>query len=190
MTPAEIEDTLQQLFGTAAASSRIAPGSWQIETDTFRLLILLSEDSDWIRVVLPIMPIQDAQPFLEQLLIANFDDTREVRYALYESALWGVFQHKNTTLIVEDFKNAIAQLISLFEVGLNDIFGKLIDSRIRLIIQAAKIQGQSLETTMQNLDRFYAEGMMGEIEQTAQAREQTLSTWRYQLQRLWNEDEK
>jgi hypothetical protein len=190
MTPAEIEDTLQQLFGTAANSSKIAPGSWQIETDTFRLLVLLSEDSDWLRVLLPIMPIQDAQPFLEQLLIANFDDTREVRYAVYESALWGVFQHKSSTLIVEDFQSAIAQLISLFEVGLNNVFNSLIESRIRLIIQAAKIQGQSLEATMQNLDRFYSEGMMGEIDQTAQAQEQTLSTWRYQLQRLWDEEEK
>lgn len=187
MTPDEIADTLTELFG-ATSTNVVAPGSWQVETPTFRLLVMLGDDN-WLRILLPIIPIQEAQPFLEQLLEANFDDTQEVRYALHQNVVWGVFQHNSVSLTIEDFEDAIAQLISLHEVGLSDVFNRLVETRIRLIVLAAKQQGQTLEATMQSLDRFYSEGMMGEIEQTAEARQQTLGTWRYQLERLWNEEE-
>jgi hypothetical protein len=188
MTPDEIANTLTELFG-ATSTNVVAPGSWQVETQTFRLLVMLTEEDAWLRILLPIIPIQEAQPFLEQLLEANFDDTQEVRYALHENVVWGVFQHSSISLTIEDFEDAIAQLISLHEVGLSDVFNRLVESRIRLIVLAAKQQGQTLEATMQSLDRFYSEGLMGEIEQTTEARQQTLSTWRYQLERLWNEEE-
>jgi len=54
-------------------------------------------------------------------------------------------------------------------------------------VQAAKQQGQSLEATMQNLERFYAEGLLGEINQTVESREEVLAAWKRQLERLWNE---
>ncbi|MEH1778746.1 MAG: hypothetical protein V7L26_06455 [Nostoc sp.] len=50
-----------------------------------------------------------------------------------------------------------------------------------------KQQGQSLQATMQTLERFYAEGMMGEIDSSAKGREEVLTAWRHQLERLWNE---
>ncbi|MBD2205997.1 hypothetical protein H6G33_28035 [Calothrix sp. FACHB-1219] len=186
MTPEEIAGTLTKLFGTAAVAA-IAPGSWQVETANFRLLVLLAEDRAWLRVLIPIVPIEAAQPFLEQFLEANFDETQEVRYALYQGAMWGVFQHNNATLASEDLSRAIAHLIALHEAGLNDVFNRLIENRIRQIVQAAKKQGQSLQFTMQNLERFYTEGLLGEIEQTQEARDQVLSIWRYQLERLWDE---
>lgn len=165
----------------------IAPGSWQIDTSTFRLLVLLSEDNTWLRVLLPIVPIQEAQPFLGQFLEANFDETQEVRYALYEGVIWGVFQHNTDSLVSADLSNAINRLVSLHEAGLDNVFNRLIESRIRQIIQAAKQQGQSLQATMQSLERFYAEGLLGEINQTSEAREEVLAAWRRQLEKLWNE---
>ena len=86
-----------------------------------------------------------------------------------------------------DFANAIARLISLYQAGVNDVFNNLVETRIREIIQAAKQQGQSLEATMQNLDRFYAEGLLGDIDQNTQGREEVLVAWRRQLERLWLE---
>ncbi|KAB8330514.1 hypothetical protein SD80_027985 [Scytonema tolypothrichoides VB-61278] len=186
MTPSQIADTLKELF-SAASVNAIAPGSWQVETPDFRLLVLLSDDENWLRILLPIMPVSEAQPFLEQFLEANFDDTQQVRYALQQGALWGVFQHNCNSLTPEDFGNAIAQLISLYRTGLDNAFNKLIEKRIRQIVIAAKQQNQSLEATLQNLERFYAEGLMGELDQTSQAREEVLAVWRYQLERLWNE---
>ncbi|MEH2226741.1 hypothetical protein [Nostoc sp.] len=186
MTPEEIVGTLTELFDTSAVATT-APGSWQVDTPNFRLLVLLSEDNTWLRVLLPILPIQEAQPFLEQFLEANFDDTQEVRYALYERVIWGVFQHNSETLVSADLSNAINRLLSLHQTRLDNVFNQLVESRIRQIIQAAKQQGQSLQATMQSLERFYAEGMMGEINQTSQGREEVLTAWRRQLERLWNE---
>ncbi|MFQ4142786.1 hypothetical protein [Chlorogloeopsis sp. ULAP02] len=188
MTPTEIAGTLAELF-SAEATVAIAPGSWQVETPAFRLLVLLSDDGSWLRVLLPIVPAQQARPFLEQFLEANFDETLQVRYASHQGVIWGVFQHNCSSLSVEDLRDAIAQLISLQEVGLDDVFNRLIESRVRQIILAAKMQGQSLEFTMQNLERFYAEGLMGDENQTSQAREETLAAWRRQLERLWPEIE-
>ncbi|MCC5660718.1 hypothetical protein LC608_27830 [Nostoc sp. XA010] len=193
MTPEEIAGTLTGLFGTSDVPAlaqpvvEIAPGSWQVDTSAFRLLVLLSEDNTWLRVLLPIVPIQEAQPFLEQFLEANFDDTQEVRYALYEGVIYGVFQHNSSTLVGADLSNAINRLVSLHEAGLDNVFNRLIESRIRQIIHAAKQQGQSLQATMQTLERFYAEGLMGEINQSSEAREEVLVAWRRQLERLWNE---
>jgi hypothetical protein len=186
MTPEEIAATLTELFGAASVQA-MAPGSWQVDTSSFRLLVLLSDDNSWLRILLPIVPIQQAQEFLAQFLEANFDETQEVRYAFYENVIWGVFQHNNSTLENADFVSAIARLVSLHEAGLDNVFNRLIESRIRQIIQAAKQQGQSLEATMQSLERYYAEGLMGEINQTSEAREEVLVAWQRQLERLWNE---
>jgi hypothetical protein len=188
MKTTEIESTLADLFG-ATDVNNVASGSWQVETENFRLLILLSDDGSWLRILLPIMPIQEAQPFFEQLLEVNFDDTHSCRYALHQNVVWGVFQHNTNSLTIDDFEDAIAQLISLHEVGLNNVFNNLVESRIRLIVTAAKEQGQSLAATMQNLERFYAEGLMGEMEQSLEARQENITRWRYQLERLWNEEE-
>ncbi len=188
MTPEEIVGTLTELFDQTAVQA-IAPGSWQVETSDFRLLVLLSDDESWLRVLLPIMSVQAAQPFFEQMLEANFDDTQEVRYALHQGVVWGVFEHNSESLVAGDFSDAIARLISLHQLGLSDLFNRLVESRIRLIIQAAKQQGQSLEATLQNLDRFYEEGILGDLEQGAESREQVLAAWRRQLERLWPEVE-
>ncbi|MDB9374337.1 hypothetical protein [Nodularia sphaerocarpa] len=184
----EIAGTLAKLFDPAEIKA-IAPGSWQIDSASFRLLVLLSEDNTWLRILLPIVPILEAQPFLAQFLEANFDETQEIRYALFDGVIWAVYQHNSETLVSADFASAIARLVSLSEAGLDNVFNRLIESRIRQIIQTAKQQGQSLAATMQNLDRFYAEGLLGEIDQTAEAREQVLTAWQRQLERLWNEIE-
>jgi predicted YcjX-like family ATPase len=100
-----------------------------------------------------------------------------------------VYHHNSSTLESVDLSSAIAKLISLHSAGLNEVFNSLIETRIRQIVQAAKQQGQSLQATMQNLERFYAEGLLGEIDQTPAAREEVIAAWRRQLERLWQEVE-
>ena len=186
MIPEEIAATLTELF-TIEEVKAIAPGSWQIDSSSFRLLVLLSEDQTWLRVLLPIVPLPEAEPFLAQLLETNFDETQEARYAIHDGVVWAVYHHNSGTLTNADFANAIARLLALHKAGLSDVFNRFLESRLRQIIQAAKQQRQSLQTTMQNLERFYAEGVMGELNQSSDTREQILATWRYQLERLWNE---
>ena len=71
MTPEEISNTLKELFGDSVETP--AATSWQVETPKFRLLVLLSEDGTWLRILLPIGDAQEAQPFFDKLLEANFD---------------------------------------------------------------------------------------------------------------------
>jgi hypothetical protein len=185
MISTELFTQLTQLFGEKVEA--LASGSWQVDTPEFRLLVLLSDDESWLRLLIPIAPAQDAQPFIEQLMEANFDTTQETRYALQQGVLWGVFQHSYAGLSADDFVAAVQRLIHLRQQGLNDCFNRLVEDRIRHIIYAAKQQGQSLEATLQTLDRFYEEGMLGDMQAGAEAREETLAAWRYQLSRLWEE---
>jgi hypothetical protein len=188
MKSKEITDKLTELFGATVVQAT-QPDAWEVELPNLRLLVLLSADQSWLRVLIPITSAQEAEPFLEQLLEANFDETQETRYALNQNVLWGVFQHNSDTLDPEDFSAAIARLISLRQQGLSNSFNQVVDHRIRQIIQAAKQQGQSLEATLQTLDRFYREGLLGDLEQGAESREQVLAAWQRQLERLWPEVE-
>lgn len=188
MKTEEITSTLKELFSSASVDTG-SPGLWQVETSQLRLLVLLSDDQSWLRVLVPIVPYQEAQPFVEQLLEANFDNTQETRYALHQGVVWGVFQHSRQSLTHEDFTGAIARLVALQQEGLSDVFNQLVEARIIQIIQAAKQQGQSFEATLQTLERFYEEGLMGEMDQGSESREAVLAAWRYQLERLWPEVE-
>ncbi|MBD2105102.1 hypothetical protein [Leptolyngbya sp. FACHB-261] len=187
MNSEDLRTTLTELFGSAA--QELAANSWQIETHSFRLLVLLSDDHSWLRALVPIASAQEARPFLEQLLEANFDVTQEARYALHQEVLWGVFQHSLHDLTIEDFSNAVARLLTLHQQGLSQSFNQFVEKRIRQIVQAAKRQGQSLETTLQTLDRFYQEGLMGELTQSSDSREQVMAVWQRQLEKIWHEVE-
>lgn len=77
-------------------------------------------------------------------------------------------------------------MIYLHEIGLTGVFNQLVETRIGQIVQTAKQQGQTLEATLQTLDRFYEEGILGDLEQGPESREKTLAAWRQQLERLWS----
>jgi hypothetical protein len=187
MTPNELPNTLAVLFGDLVQT--LAPGSYQVETADFRLLVLLSEDQRWLRVLLPIAPSSEALPFCEELMETNFDATQQTRYALHQNILWGVFQHSLAGLLAADLMAAIEQLVALHQAGVNEAFQLFAEKRVRDIIKVAKQQGQSLDLTLKTLDRFYEEGMMGDISDQAAVRQETLKAWRYQLERLWDEVE-
>ncbi len=65
-------------------------------------------------------------------------------------------------------------------------FDQYVDKQVIYIIQAAKQQGMTLEMTLQNLDRFYQEGVMGDLDAPPSERESTLSAWQGRLERLWS----
>ncbi|NEO26452.1 MAG: hypothetical protein F6K03_06020 [Kamptonema sp. SIO4C4] len=181
-----ITSVLEKLFPNTTVEQP-SRETWQVITDEFRLLVLLSDDLAWLRLLVPIGPAKEAKLYAEQLLQANFDLTQEAKYAFYQEVLWGVYEHKLTTLTEEDLENAIARLLLLNKEKLNGCFDRLVDQRVRQIIQAAKQKGQTLEETMQQLERFYQEGMLGDLEQSEESRNQVLAAWRGRLEQLWNE---
>ena len=186
MISEEITTLLADYFG-AEFIQHTSEDTWQVETPTLKLLLILADEGSWLRLLAPIAPLDMAQAYLEQFLEANFDTTLAVRYALAQEVLWAVYQHSLTTLTPQDLTEAIAQAIQLQQTGMEEAFNQLVEQRLRQIIQAAKLQGQSKQATMQTLKRFYEEGMLGGLQQDSQEREQFLSAWEYQLDRLWNE---
>ncbi len=187
MNTAEVTSSLIDRFGEIVVQTQ--PNVWQVESEKFRLLVLISEDQTWLKILIPIAPLQEAQPILVQLLEANFDVTQMARYASHQGVVWSVFQSSFARLNVTDFERAISTSLMLNEQGFSDFFSQLIEDRIRQVIQMSKRQGQSIEATMQTLERFYAEGIMGEMQADSQTQEQTLNAWRRQLERLWPEVE-
>ncbi|NEZ55967.1 hypothetical protein [Adonisia turfae] len=185
MTPQDITHLLQTRFGDSA-SKMDTPDAWQVETPEMRLLVLFTNSQTWLRLLVPIVPIAEAQPFLGEILEANFEQTHMAHYASYDNNLWGIFRHKLATLEAETFMSAIDQLLAMKEAGVSPFFNTLIETRVRQIIHAAKLQGQSLENTMQLINRFYAEGIMGDMKDSDYG-DRALAAWQRQLERLWSE---
>ncbi|MEL7330882.1 MAG: hypothetical protein AAFN12_01470 [Cyanobacteria bacterium J06560_2] len=180
MTPDSVTAALTAKFGDAAQYS--PPDAWQVETEAMRLLVISS--GPWLRLMTPIMPVTEAQPFLTQMLAANFDRTQEARYAIHQNIVWGLVQYDFAALSETLFEQAIAQLSEMKAQGAQTFFSQMLEAQITQIITAAKLQGQSLEDTMKTLDRLYAEGVMGEMGQS-EYQQKAMTSWRKQLERLW-----
>jgi hypothetical protein len=191
MTPDDITTALVARFG-APACQQVADDAWQVEIDktdeTEAMRLLAIRVGAWLKLMIPIMPVAEAEPFMAQMLAANFDDTQLARYALHQDVVWGVFQYDRAALNLAEFQSAIDQLLALKASGVNDLFSRQVEAQVSQIIVASKKQGQSLEATMKMLDRFYSEGMMGDMEPRSEQKgyqSQALKAWQRQLERLW-----
>ena len=185
MTPADIQAFLTSRFGRALKVIDI--DSYQIDTPDYRLLVILSAQQSWVRMLVPIAPAAEAMTFVEEFLSANFDTTLETRYALHQNVLWGVWQHSVAGLTIEDFSTAIEHQIELKQVGIDRAFREFTTKQVREIVRIAKQRGDSLAQTVQTLDRFYAEGVMGDLGAAEETRAEMMTAWQSQLERLWNE---
>ncbi|MEN8445165.1 MAG: hypothetical protein ABG776_09170, partial [Cyanobacteria bacterium J06555_13] len=180
MTPDDVTAALTTQFGDSAKYA--PPDAWDVETDSLRLLVISSDP--WLRLMTPIVPLEEAKSFLGQMLEANFDQTQEARYAVHQGIVWGLVQYDFATLGVPMFEKAIAQLTQMKSDGISVFFNRMMEAQITQIITAAKLQGQSLEDTMKTLDRLYSEGVMGEMGQS-EYQQKAMTAWRNQLERLW-----
>ncbi len=185
MTPEEMRSFLTNRFG---ATLTVVDGeSYQVETPEYRLLIILSAQQSWVRMLVPIAPAADAMTFVEEFLSANFDATLETRYAMNQGVLWGVWQHSMAGLTPEDLTTAIDRSIDLKRVGIDRAFQDFATKQVKEIVSIAKQRGDTMEQTMQTLNRFYAEGVMGDLGATEDIRKEMMMAWQAQLERLWNE---
>ncbi|MGB3293795.1 MAG: hypothetical protein WBB01_12480 [Phormidesmis sp.] len=182
MTLDDITAALNSRFGDGACQY-VPPDAWQVDADGLRLLAI--SPGSWIKLMTPIMPIAEAQPFIQQMMEANFDQTQEARYAFHQDVVWAVFQYDLAALERPQFDSAVDRLLALNQDGAGVFFSRMVEAQVRQIIVASKRQGKSLEDTLKTLDRFYAEGMMGEMGDRSGYQEQALEAWRRQLSRLW-----
>ncbi|MGB7085399.1 MAG: hypothetical protein WBD47_07590 [Phormidesmis sp.] len=181
MTPDDITKALTTRFGEQACQ-RVSDDAWKVETDGLRLLAI--RPGPWIKLMVPLIPIAEAQPYVSQMLTANFDETQEARYAFHQDVVWGIFQYNMVALGLPQFTSAVDQLLALKANGVSDFFSNMVEAQVTQIIVASKRQGQSLEATLQTLDRFYAEGMMGDMGDSSY-QNNALASWQRQLERLW-----
>ena len=181
MTPDEITKALTGRFGEEACK-KVSDDAWRVETEDMRLLAVCP--GAWIKLMIPLMPVAEAQSFIAQMMEANFDRTQETRYALHQDIVWGIFQCDMTALTPSQLKSAIDQLLLLKANGVSELFSIMVEAQVTQIIVASKKQGQSLEDTLKTLDRFYSEGMMGDMGD-ASYQNNALASWRRQLERLW-----
>ena len=161
---------------------------WRSTLDWGELVVLRSEDDSWVRIMVPIASALQAQPFLQELLEFNFEATTSARYAIAQQMLWAVFNHPLSTLQDPDLAIALDCLIDLKWQGLSRCFEVHADRQVRLIIAASKQQGLTLEATLQNLERFYREGIIGNLSDNGETIQLTLDRWRDRLERLWAEN--
>ena len=182
MNAEELTTALTSRFGHACTHK--PPNAWHVNREGLRLLATLK--GPWLRVMVPIMQVPQAMPFVQQMMEANFDETQEARYAFHQNLVWAVFQCDFVALNELQLHSAIEQLLEMKEGGVNIFFNRLIEGQVRQIITAAKLQGQSLEDTMKTLNRFYSEGVMGNIDEEGY-QQQALTAWKKQLERLWPE---
>ena len=184
MTPDDITTALENRFGKDVAQ-RVSDDAWQVETDDVRLLVI--RPGAWLKLMIPLMQVAEAQPFVAQMMAANFDETQEARYAFHQGVVWAVFQYDMAALALSQFESAVECLLALKADGVDIFFNRMVEAQITQIILASKQQGKTLEATMKTLDRFYSEGMMGDMGKNGNSdyQQQALGAWRRQLERLW-----
>ncbi len=182
MTLDDITAALNSRFG-AGACQYVPPDAWQVEAGGVRLLAI--SPGSWIKLMTPIMPIAEAQPFIQQMMEANFDQTQEARYAFHQDVVWAVFQYDLSALERPQFDSAVDRLLALNQDGAGVFFSRMVEDQVSQIIIASKRQGKSLEDTLKTLDRFYAEGMMGGMGDRSGYQQEALAAWQRQLERLW-----
>jgi hypothetical protein len=187
MDTVQLRSLLQNRYGESF--KEIAAECYEVNQDPLKLLLILSQDLTWLRVIVPVTSASNATSLATEFLAANFDETLDLRYALHQDVLWGVFQHSLPTLDPQDLLNALDRLAEMKQVGINKAFSRLITQRVREVIRAAKEKGETLQQTIQTIDRLYAEGVMGGLDGNSALREEMMAAWRYQLTRLWDEPE-
>ncbi|MFK8186650.1 MAG: hypothetical protein AB8B99_25005 [Phormidesmis sp.] len=184
MTPDDITNAFHSRFGPEICQL-VSDDAWQVETSDVRLLAI--RPGSWLKLMTPLMQVAEAQPFIAQMMAANFDETQEARYAFHQGVVWAVFQYDMAALALPQFESAVDCLLALKADGVEVFFNRTVEAQVTQIILASKKQGQTLEGTMKTLDRFYAEGMMGDVGSASSRdyQQRALGAWRRQLERLW-----
>lgn len=88
-------------------------GSWVIAFDTVRAQIITDENSDRMRVIVPIVKVTDIEEGeLLRLMQANFDSALDARYSVANGVVWSAFIHPLSPLSDEEFVSGLAQAMT------------------------------------------------------------------------------
>jgi hypothetical protein len=88
-------------------------GSWVISHDTIKAQVITDERADRMRVIVPIIKLEDIEEGeLLRLMQANFDSSLDARYSVANGVVWSAFIHPLSELSDEEFISGLAQAIT------------------------------------------------------------------------------
>lgn len=88
-------------------------GAWVITHDTIRAQIITDEKADRMRVIVPIVKVEDIEEGeLLRLMQANFDSALDARYSVANGVIWSAFIHPLSLLSDEEFISGLAQAMT------------------------------------------------------------------------------
>lgn len=91
-------------------------GAWQFNYRQRQTMILTDESANRMRIMTPVIEEKDLEEGqLKLMMEANFDRALDAKYALFDGLVWAVFTHPLAELEVEQFKDAMNQVITLSE---------------------------------------------------------------------------
>jgi hypothetical protein len=89
-------------------------GAIQTQVDGLNVYLISDPANDRMRIIAPIAMVSRLDPrVLGVLLVANFDNTRDARYAISEGVIYSTFLHPISSLTPELVGSAFRQVVNL-----------------------------------------------------------------------------
>jgi len=89
-------------------------GNWQVLYKERPVIIITDENFNRMRIISPVQEVTKMKDGEFKLLLeSNFDKALDAKYAIYDGVLWSTFTHPLGELTVEQFKDAMKQVVTL-----------------------------------------------------------------------------
>lgn len=89
-------------------------GNWQVAYKEALVLVVTDENFNRMRIITPIIRLEDLPEDQYKILLeSNFDKALDAKYAIFDEMVWSVFTHPLGELTVEQFKDALKQVVTL-----------------------------------------------------------------------------
>ena len=129
------QSRMELIFGDQVDAIMGPPGAIQSRVDGINVYMISHPPTDRMRIIAPIVMVENINPrVLKVLLRANFDKTRDARYAISDGIVYAVFLHPISLLSSDQIESALAQVLNLART-----FGTTFSSGERPEIGIAKL---------------------------------------------------
>ena len=107
-------EKIQKILYREAQNVEGQLGAWQFSYREHQTMILTDENANRMRIMTPIIAEKDIEADQYKVMLeANFDRALDAKYAVFDGMVWSVFTHPLAELEVEQFKDAMNQVITL-----------------------------------------------------------------------------
>ena len=105
---------MEKILHREAQNIQGVSGRWQFEYKGRSVYILTDDQFNRMRIFSPIVEVKNIKKGEYKILLeANFDKALDAKYSIYEEVLWATFTHPLAELTMEQFKDALRQVVIL-----------------------------------------------------------------------------